>query len=53
MLDFCGEHNIGAKIEVIGVNDVDEAYDRVVRGDVHFRFVIDTSTFDEAEVEEV
>lgn len=52
MLDFCGEHNIGAKIEVIGVNDADAAYDRVVKGDVHFRFVIDTSTFDDAEVDE-
>ena len=46
MLDFCGEHGIGAVIEKIGVDDVDAAYDRVVKGDVKFRFVIDTSTFD-------
>lgn len=46
MLDFCAEHKIGAVIEKIGVDDVDEAYDRVVEGDVRFRFVIDTETFD-------
>lgn len=48
MLDFCAEHGIGARIEKIGVDEVDEAYDRVVAGDVRFRFVIDTSTFDDA-----
>lgn len=51
MLDFCAEHGIGAKIEVVGVKDVDAAYDRVVDGDVHFRFVIDTATFADAELE--
>jgi uncharacterized zinc-type alcohol dehydrogenase-like protein len=45
MLDFCAEHGFGARIETIGVDQVDEAYDRVVAGDVRFRFVIDTSTF--------
>lgn len=45
MLDFCAEHGIGAVIEKIGVDEVDAAYDRVVAGDVKFRFVIDTSTF--------
>ncbi len=45
MLDFCAEHGIGAVIERIGVDDVDAAYDRVVDGDVRFRFVIDTATF--------
>ncbi|MGO1896607.1 MAG: alcohol dehydrogenase, partial [Brachybacterium sp.] len=45
MLDFCAEHGLAAKIEVIGVQDADAAYDRVVAGDVHFRAVIDTSTF--------
>ena len=45
MLDFCAEHGIGAVIERIGVADVDAAYDRVVAGDVRFRFVIDTATF--------
>ncbi|WP_165242912.1 NAD(P)-dependent alcohol dehydrogenase [Corynebacterium lizhenjunii] len=50
MLDFCAEHGIGAVIEKIGVTEVDQAYDRVVEGDVKFRFVIDTSTFDEVDV---
>ncbi len=45
MLNFCAEHGIGAVIEKVGVNEVDEAYDRVVAGDVHFRVVIDTATF--------
>ena len=48
MLDFCAEHGIGAVIERIGVDDVDAAYDRVVDGDVRFRFVIDTATFADA-----
>ncbi|MGD7732096.1 NAD(P)-dependent alcohol dehydrogenase [Propionibacteriaceae bacterium G57] len=45
MLDFCAEHGLAARIEKIGVDEVDAAYDRVVAGDVMFRFVIDTSTF--------
>lgn len=49
MMDFCAEHGIGAIIEKIGVDEVDAAYDRVVEGDVRFRFVIDTSTFDGAD----
>ena len=44
MLDFCAEHGIGAEIETIGADQVDEAYDRVVEGDVRYRFVIDTAT---------
>ena len=49
MLDFCAEHGLAARIEKIGVHDVDAAYDRVVDGDVMFRFVIDTATFEDAE----
>lgn len=49
MLDFCAEHGFGARIEKIGVTDVDDAYDRVVAGDVEFRFVIDTATFADVE----
>ena len=45
MLDFCAEHHLGAWVEKIGVDEVDAAYDRVVAGDVRFRFVIDTATF--------
>ncbi|TVU56573.1 NAD(P)-dependent alcohol dehydrogenase [Corynebacterium aurimucosum] len=47
MLDFCAEHGLGAVIEKVGVDEVDAAYDRVVAGDVKFRFVIDTTTFAE------
>jgi alcohol dehydrogenase (NADP+) len=45
MLDFCAEHGIGAEIETISGDQIDEAYDRVVGSDVRYRFVIDTSTF--------
>jgi uncharacterized zinc-type alcohol dehydrogenase-like protein len=45
MLDFCAEHNLGAEIEVISGQQIDEAYDRVVASDVRYRFVIDTATF--------
>ena len=48
MLDFCAEHHLGAWVEKIGVDEVDAAYDRVVAGDVRFRFVIDTATFEDA-----
>jgi uncharacterized zinc-type alcohol dehydrogenase-like protein len=44
MLDFCGEHGIGAVIETIGADEVTAAYDRVVEGGVHYRVVIDTAT---------
>jgi uncharacterized zinc-type alcohol dehydrogenase-like protein len=44
MLDFCGKHNITADVEVINADYINEAYDRVVAGDVQFRFVIDATT---------
>ena len=44
MLDFCAEHNITADVEVIGVNDVNDAYERLVKGDVKYRFVIDMAS---------
>ena len=44
MLDFCSEHGLGADIEVISADEIDAAYDRVVEGDVRYRFVIDAST---------
>ncbi|MET0480108.1 MAG: NAD(P)-dependent alcohol dehydrogenase, partial [Mycetocola sp.] len=44
MLDFCAEHGLGADIEVIDADQVDEAYERVVKSDVRYRFVIDTAT---------
>ena len=48
MLDFCTEHGIGAEIETIGVDQVDEAWNRVVDSDVRYRFVIDVASFDQA-----
>ena len=44
MLDFCGEHNITCDIEKIDIKDVNQAYDRTVKGDVKYRFVIDMAT---------
>ena len=44
MLDFCAEHGIGAEIETIGADEVDDAYERVVASKVRYRFVIDTAT---------
>ncbi|MBZ9631318.1 NAD(P)-dependent alcohol dehydrogenase [Salegentibacter sp. LM13S] len=41
MLDFCGEHNIVSDIEMIDIQNINEAYDRVVKSDVKYRFVID------------
>lgn len=41
MLDFCGEHGIHPEIETIRIDEVNGAYDRLVRGDVRYRFVID------------
>ena len=46
MLDFCAEHDITATVEVIGVDQVDEYYDKVVDGDVRYRAVIDVESFD-------
>jgi uncharacterized zinc-type alcohol dehydrogenase-like protein len=45
MLDFCAEHGLGSEIELIGAQQIDEAYDRVVDSDVRYRFVIDGETF--------
>jgi alcohol dehydrogenase (NADP+) len=44
MLDFCAEHGIGAEVEVIPADRVNEAYERVLASDVRYRFVIDTAT---------
>ena len=41
MLDFCAEHGIASDIELIGIDRVNEAYERMLKGDVHYRFVID------------
>jgi alcohol dehydrogenase (NADP+) len=44
MLDFCGKHNVTADVEVIGVNEIDHAYDRLLKNDVKYRFVIDLAS---------
>ncbi len=44
MLDFCAEHRIGAEVEVIGADRINEAYDRMMRSDVKYRFVVDTAS---------
>jgi alcohol dehydrogenase (NADP+) len=44
MLDFCGKHNITSDIEIIPIQQINEAYDRLVKGDVKYRFVIDMAS---------
>jgi len=44
MLDFCAENGIGAEIEVISADQINEAWERVLNSDVRYRFVIDNST---------
>jgi len=44
MLDFCGEHNITADVEVIPIQKVNEAYERLLNSDVKYRFVIDMAS---------
>ncbi|PWN59058.1 NAD(P)-dependent alcohol dehydrogenase [Chryseobacterium viscerum] len=41
LLDFCGEHNIVSEIEMIKMQDINEAYERMLKSDVRYRFVID------------
>jgi uncharacterized zinc-type alcohol dehydrogenase-like protein len=44
MLDFCAEHGITADIEMINMNQINEAYKRLLKSDVKYRFVIDMAT---------
>jgi alcohol dehydrogenase (NADP+) len=44
MLDYCAEHNIVSDIELIDIKDIDAAFERMVKGDVRYRFVIDIAT---------
>ncbi len=50
MLDFCAEHGIASDIELIGIDQVNEAYERMLKGDVRYRFVIDIASFAEQAV---
>jgi uncharacterized zinc-type alcohol dehydrogenase-like protein len=44
VLDFCAEKGIGPEVEVIDIKDLNDAYKKVEKGDVRFRYVIDMST---------
>ena len=48
MLDFCARHGIVADIEMIRMDQIEEGYARMLKGDVKYRFVIDMATLDEA-----
>ncbi len=47
MLDFCGEHNIVSEIEIIKMQDINQAYERMLKSDVRYRFVIDMASLKE------
>ena len=44
MLGFCAQHHLGADIEILPAQEINEAYQRVLASDVRYRFVIDNST---------
>jgi uncharacterized zinc-type alcohol dehydrogenase-like protein len=44
MLDFCAKHNIVSEIELIDIKDINTAYERMLKSDVRYRFVIDLAT---------
>jgi len=48
MLDFCAEHNIVSDIELINIQDINSAYERVIKSEVKYRFVIDMESLDKA-----
>ena len=48
MLDFCGEHDITADVEVIPIQKINEAYERLLKSDVKYRFSIDMASLNGA-----
>ncbi len=44
MLDFCGQHNITADVEVIPIQQINQAYERMMMSDVKYRFTIDMAS---------
>ena len=44
MLDYCAEHNIVSEVEVINADYINEAYERTIKADVRYRFVIDIAS---------
>ncbi len=51
MLDFCAEHRVASDVEVIPIQSINEAYERVLKSDVHYRFVIDMSSLKKSKKE--
>jgi uncharacterized zinc-type alcohol dehydrogenase-like protein len=47
MLDFCAAHNITSDVEVIPIQQINEAYERTMKGQVKYRFVIDIASLTE------
>jgi uncharacterized zinc-type alcohol dehydrogenase-like protein len=45
MLDFCGRHKIGCDVELVQASDINECFERVIKSDVMYRFVIDATSF--------
>ncbi len=48
MLDYCAEKGITSDIELIPIQDIEKAYERTIKGDVKFRFVIDMNSLPSA-----
>ncbi|TRZ45279.1 NAD(P)-dependent alcohol dehydrogenase [Robertkochia solimangrovi] len=48
LLDFCGEHNITSEIELIDIQNINTAYERMLKSDVRYRFVIDMASLKKA-----
>ncbi len=48
MLDYCAKHNIVSDIEIIPIQKINEAYERMMKGDVRYRFVIDIASLERA-----
>jgi uncharacterized zinc-type alcohol dehydrogenase-like protein len=48
MLDFCAKHDVAADVEVIPIQDINEAYERMLKNDVRYRFVIDIASLKDA-----
>ena len=44
MLDFCGQHNIVSEIEMIKMQEINQAYERILKSDVKYRFLIDMTS---------
>ena len=53
MLDFCAQHNVASDTEIIPVQKINEAYERVLKNDVRYRFVIDIASLKSAKIESI